>query len=80
MVAFGYAMATEALGHVTWIGTRAEWRNRGYATSILSTLLRECLLKAPEVVIYVAEDNATAKNVYLKAGFRPCHEYIFVRV
>lgn len=79
LIAFGYATAMEAMGHVTWIATHAEWRNQGYATSIVSTLLRECLLKAPEVVIYVAEDNPTAKKAYLRAGFRLCHEYVLVR-
>jgi predicted GNAT family acetyltransferase len=80
LVSFGYAMLTAKISHVTWIATHPQWRNKGYATSIVSALLGECLKKAPSAIIYAAENNLAAKTVYLKVGFKPNKSYILIKI
>ena len=75
LVSFGYATVTPVVSHVTWIATHPEWQNRGYATSIVSSLLEECLRKSSGVIIYVMDHNETAKAVYLGVGFKPYKSY-----
>lgn len=79
LTSFGYAMLTPKVSHVTWIATCPQFENRGYATSIASALIKECLAASEEAIIYVMDDNAVAKRVYLKTGFRPYKSYFFVK-
>jgi GNAT superfamily N-acetyltransferase len=79
LVSFGYATLTPVVSHITWIATHPKWQNRGYATSIVSALVEECLRTAEGAVIYVMEDNADAKAIYLKVGFKPYKAYLFLR-
>jgi RimJ/RimL family protein N-acetyltransferase len=53
------------------IATRKEYRNRGYATSITSTLAREILKTSHTAIIHVLADNAPAVRTYSKVGFKP---------
>lgn len=79
LAAFGYAMLTPKTSHVTWIGTAPEYERRGYATSIVSSLLQECLKIADTTIIYVMNDNPTANNVYSRVGFKPHKQYAFIK-
>ncbi|MCW3999566.1 MAG: GNAT family N-acetyltransferase [Candidatus Bathyarchaeota archaeon] len=79
LVSFGYATLTPTVSHVTWIATHPSHENRGYATSIVSALIKECLEVAPTAIIYVMENNAVANRLYLKAGFKPQRTYAFIR-
>jgi len=51
--------------------TRPSYRNRGYATSITSMMVKEALKKTGCIGLYVREDNYQAKRVYEKIGFKP---------
>jgi ribosomal protein S18 acetylase RimI-like enzyme len=79
LASFGYAMLTPKVGHVTWIATNPRYENKGYATSVVSALVKECLGVADSAVIYVMDDNEVAKRVYLKVGFKPYRGYFFIR-
>ena len=79
LVAFGYAMLTPKVSHVTWIATSPRHERKGYATSIVSALAKECLAAAEAAIIYVMDDNNAAKGIYCKVGFRPYKSYFFVR-
>lgn len=79
LVSFGYAMVTPTVSHVIWIATHRKWRNKRYATSIVSELVKECLNKASTAIIYVMDDNMTAKSVYSKVGFKPYKSYLYVK-
>ncbi len=79
LVAFGYAMLTPKVSHVTWIGTNPEYQRRGYATSIVSSLVQESLQVADSAIIYVMNDNAEANEVYSHVGFKPYKEYAFIK-
>jgi GNAT superfamily N-acetyltransferase len=77
--AFGSANLTRNVGHVMWLATSKQERNQGYGTSIVSALTKECLRRADKALIYVLDDNESAKSVYLKVGFKPYKRYLFIK-
>lgn len=79
LVSFGYATLTPQVSHVTWIATSEQWRNKGYASSIVSALVKECLNKASTAMIYVMDNNKMAKGIYARVGFKPYKSYTFLR-
>jgi len=79
LAAFGHAMKTPKVSHVTWVATNPQYQRRGYATSIVSSLIKECLVSSESTIIYVVENNLTAKNIYMKAGFKPSKSYVFIK-
>jgi predicted GNAT family acetyltransferase len=79
LVAFGKAVSTPPVSHVAWIATRAGYRNRGYASSILSALLRELLVSSSTAFIYVLSDNPVAMRLYSGVGFKPYKRYFYVK-
>jgi len=50
--------------------TKPGYRNKGYATSLASYLVKEALTKTNHVGIHVRADNYPAKRVYEKVGFK----------
>ncbi len=79
LAAFGYAMLTPKACHITWIATSPQHERRGYASSIASALIQQCLSVANSAVIYVMDDNTVAKHIYSKVGFRPYKSYVFLK-
>lgn len=79
LAAFGYAMLTPKVSHVTWIGTNPKYEKRGYATSIVISFVQESLRVADTVIIYVMNDNPTANAIYSRVGFKPYKRYAFVK-
>jgi hypothetical protein len=79
LAAFGYAMLTPKVSHVTWIGTNPKYEKRGYATSIVSQLVQESLQVADSAIIYVMNDNPQANMVYSHVGFKPYKQYTFIK-
>lgn len=61
------------------IATHEAYRNRGYATSIVSSLVKEILQKSNLALIHVIHDNLPAIKVYEKVGFRPYRRYFMAR-
>lgn len=61
------------------IATREDYRNREYATSIVSALVREILKSSHTAIIHVLADNAPAIRAYTKAGFKPYKTYLAIR-
>lgn len=51
--------------------THPEHRNKGYATTLASFLVREAFKETNYVGLYVRADNYPAKRVYEKVGFKP---------
>jgi len=79
LVGFGKAVPTPPVSHVAWIATQAEYRNRDYATSILSALLKMLLESSETAFIYVLSDNTTAMHLYSKVGFKPYKRYFYLK-
>lgn len=50
--------------------TKPEHRNKGYATSLASFLIKEALEETDHVGLHVRADNYPAKRVYEKVGFK----------
>lgn len=61
------------------IATDERYRNMGYATSITSALVQEILKRSSVALIHVLNDNAPAKHVYMKVGFKPFRHYLLAR-
>jgi len=79
LVAFGKAVSSPPVSHVAWIATREAYRNRGYASSILSALLKMLFESSSTAFIYVLSDNALAMQVYSRVGFKLYKRYFYVK-
>jgi predicted GNAT family acetyltransferase len=79
LVSIGSTRLTEWAGLIGVVATRKAYRNRGYATSIVSELVEQILEKLPIALIFVLTDNPPAIRVYKKVGFKPYRTYFFMR-
>lgn len=79
LVSLGRARLTEQIGHIPTVATLEAHRNKGYATSIVSHMVKLILEKMPVAIIYVLSDNLPAIRVYEKVGFKPYKKYFFMR-
>lgn len=79
LVSIGRARLTEKVGHIPTVATLETHRNKGYATSIVSHMIKLILEKRHSAIIYVLSDNSPAIRVYGKVGFKPYRLYFFMR-
>jgi len=79
LVSIGNAHLTEWGGHIGVIATHEDHRNKGYATSIVSELVKQILGRLSIAMIYVLSDNTPAIRAYEKVGFKPYRTYFFMR-
>lgn len=69
---------TEFGSNISVVATHEVYRNRGYATSIVSTLVREILRRSDYALIHVESNNLPAIHVYRKVGFKPYKTYLVI--
>ena len=79
LVAVGGARLVDFASNIHAIATDERYRNRGYATSIVSALVQEIFGCSPIALIHVLRDNAPAVCAYSKVGFRPYRDYLLIR-
>jgi ribosomal protein S18 acetylase RimI-like enzyme len=79
IVSVGNARFNDLGSNIGVIATDERYRNMGYATSIVSTLVEEILKRSPSALIHVLSENAPAIRVYSKVGYRPYKRYLLVR-
>lgn len=79
LVSIGKARLTEWGGHIGVIATHEAHRNRGYATSVVSNLVKQIMEKQSFAMIYVDSNNHPAIRAYKKVGFKPYRTYFFVK-
>jgi len=79
LVSIGNARLTEWGGHIGVIATHEDHRNKGYATSVVSELVKQILGRLSITMIYVLSDNPPAIRVYKKVGFKPYRTFFFMR-
>lgn len=79
LVSIGDARLTEWGGLIGVVATHENHKNRGYATSIVSELVKQILEKLSIAMIYVLSDNLPAIRVYEKVGFKRYRTYFFMR-
>lgn len=61
------------------VATDEAFRNRGYATSVVSSLVTEILERSDEALIHVLASNHPAIHVYEKVGFKPFKSYLLMK-
>jgi len=79
LVSLGRTRLAERVGHIPTVATLEAHRNKGYATSVVSYLVKLILEKLPTAIIYVLGDNPPAIRVYKKVGFKPYKRYFFMK-
>ena len=79
LVSIGRARLTERVGIIHTVATHEAHRNKGYATSITSFLVKLILEKTPTALIYTLRDNPPANKVYRKVGFKPYKKYLIMK-
>jgi predicted GNAT family acetyltransferase len=79
LVSIGSVRLVDFASNIGVVATDKNYRNRGYATSIVSALVQEIFKKSPIALIHVISDNAPAIRVYSKVGFKPYKTYFSVR-
>lgn len=79
VISVGSARITEFGGLIGVVATHEAHRNRGYATSIVSELVRLILEKLSTALIFVLSDNLPAVKAYSKVGFKPYRKYFFMK-
>ena len=79
LVSLGGTRFTEWGSNIGVVVTEESHRCKGYATSIVSTLVKKILARYPMAFIHVLSDNPSAIHAYKKVGFKPYRTYLFVR-
>jgi ribosomal protein S18 acetylase RimI-like enzyme len=79
LVSAGYTRFVDFASNINMVATDERYRNRGYATSIVSGLVEEILKRCPIALIHVIADNTPAVRAYSKVGFKPYKTYISIR-
>jgi predicted GNAT family acetyltransferase len=79
IVSVGMTRLVDFASNIGVAATRKEFRNRGYATSIVSALAEEILKTSPAAIIHVISDNGPAIRAYSKVGFNPYRTYLSIR-
>lgn len=79
VVSMGSARLTDFGSNINVVATKEQYRNRGYATSIVSALVKEILKTNQTALIHVLRDNAPAVRAYSKVGFKPYKTYLSIR-
>lgn len=79
IVSIGNTRFVDFGSNIGVIATDEHYRNMGYATSIVSALVQEILKRSSQALIHVLDNNAPAKHVYMKVGFKPFKHYLLAR-
>jgi predicted GNAT family acetyltransferase len=79
IVSVGNTRLIDFASNIGVIATEEKYRNRGYATSIVSALVTEILKTSPTAMIHVISDNTPALHAYSKVGFTPYKTYLSIR-
>jgi ribosomal protein S18 acetylase RimI-like enzyme len=79
LVSVGNTRFVDFASNIGVVATDEHYRSRGYATSIVSALVKEILKRSPIALIHVIADNAPAVRAYSKVGFRPYKTYVSIR-
>lgn len=65
-------------GQIGVVGTLEEYRNKGFAKSVVSELCRCIIAKGKLPTLMVRENNLPAVKVYQKLGFEKYDDYLMV--
>ena len=65
----------EKVGYLTIVGTHPDYWNKGYASSLISSVLKDIFIEHEFCYIMVRVDNPSAVHTYKKLGFRICNTH-----
>ncbi len=77
LVSIGSVNFTEWAGLIGTVATHVSYRNRGYATTIVSELVKRIIEKNLDAIIFVLEENLPAIKVYEKKWFQAIQKILF---
>ena len=63
----------ESIGYITIVGTHPDYWNQGYASSLISSTLKELFREKKQCFITARVANAPAVHTYKKIGFSICN-------
>ena len=79
LVSVGGTRFFDLVSNISTVATDERYRNRGYATSVVSGLVQEIFKHSPTAIIHVMHDNGPAVRAYSKVGFNPYKHYLLMR-
>ena len=79
IVSIGSTRLTDFACNIGTVATHEAYKGRGYATSIVSALVKEIFQKSELALIHVLSGNIPAIHAYTKVGFKPYRTYFFTR-
>ncbi|MCW4020370.1 MAG: GNAT family N-acetyltransferase [Candidatus Bathyarchaeota archaeon] len=79
LVSVGGARLEDWGSNIGSVVTHESYRNRGYATSVVSALVEQILQRSDFSLIHVLSDNPPAIKAYTKVGFKPYKKYFFAK-
>jgi len=77
LASVGSTFLMDPVSNINMVATHEDYRNRGYATQVVSALVREILQRNSTALIHVLKDNLPARRVYEKVGFKPYASYLY---
>ena len=75
IVSFANIWIGDEIGILPTVATDPDFRNQGFATSLVSRSIQELFKHTPLGLIHVRADNAPAVHTYEKIGFRKIFQY-----
>ncbi len=79
LVSIGGATLDDWGSNIATVVTHEKHRNRGYATSVVSSIVEQILQKSNLALIHVESNNPPAIRAYTKVGFKPYRRYFVAR-
>ncbi len=79
LVSLGITRLMPFGSNISAVATHEQYRNKGYATSVVSTLVGEILKFSSTALIHVISNNTPAVRAYSKVGFKPYRTYLSIR-
>lgn len=79
IVSVGNTFFADFGSNIGVVTTHEAYRNKGYATSIVSSLVEEIFQRNDKALIHVFADNHPAMHTYRKVGFSPFNSYVLIK-
>ncbi len=79
IVSVGNTFFADHGSNIGVVTTHEAYRNKSYATSVVSSLVEEIFQRNDKALIHVFADNRPAMHTYRKVGFSPFNTYVLIK-